>query len=163
MANALSEFGDLVKGGSGETKGDNSIVAVRETSPATAAHAIGSYLYYNDITYKAKTAIAIGDTLTVGTNIEVPTLDEGTVIYVPDEDGTLQAVMVSYDNSLSGLSATSVQGAIDEIALGRSVSVVGDGIKTWGQMFNELYALIDRTKVTNNATLQFTRDAVGNI
>lgn len=45
-------------------------IAPVETSPATAAHAKGAQLFYNDTLYKAKTAIEIGDTLTVGTNIE---------------------------------------------------------------------------------------------
>lgn len=45
-------------------------IAPIETSPATSPHTPGSQLFYNDTLYKAKTAIAIGDTLTVGTNIE---------------------------------------------------------------------------------------------
>lgn len=45
-------------------------IAPIETSPATAAHAQGSQLFYNDTLYKAKTAIAIGDSLVVDTNIE---------------------------------------------------------------------------------------------
>ena len=40
-----------------------------ESSPATAAHAAGSYLIYNNTLYRASAAIAVGDALTVGTNI----------------------------------------------------------------------------------------------
>lgn len=40
-----------------------------ESSPATAAHAAGSYLIYNNTLYRASADIAVGDTLTVGTNI----------------------------------------------------------------------------------------------
>jgi hypothetical protein len=63
---------------------DNSIVATVEESPATADHAEGDYIYYNSTTYEVTAAITIGDTLTVGTNIDVPTLTEGTVIFIPD-------------------------------------------------------------------------------
>ena len=41
-----------------------------ETSPATSQHARGEMLIYNDHLYRVKAAIASGDTLTVGTNIE---------------------------------------------------------------------------------------------
>lgn len=47
-----------------------------ETSPTTAAHAAGSLLIYNETLYRATADIAIGDTLTVGTNIAVTDLDE---------------------------------------------------------------------------------------
>ena len=53
--------------GSSET---DEIIAPVESSPSTAAYAIDEQLIYNGVLYKAKTAIAIGDTLTVGTNIE---------------------------------------------------------------------------------------------
>ena len=46
-------------------------IAPIEVSPAQAAHAQGTQLYYNGTLYKAKTAIAIGDSLVVNTNIEV--------------------------------------------------------------------------------------------
>ena len=47
-----------------------------ETSPATAAHAAGDLLIYNGTLYRATADIAIGDTLTVGTNISATDLDE---------------------------------------------------------------------------------------
>ena len=47
------------------------IIAPIEVSPATAAHSVGDQLIYNDVLYKVISAIAIGDSLTVGTNIEV--------------------------------------------------------------------------------------------
>lgn len=40
-----------------------------ESTPATAAHAAGSYLIYNNTLYRSSAAIAVGDALTVGTNI----------------------------------------------------------------------------------------------
>ena len=44
-------------------------VAPFETSPATAAHAVGDQLIYNKILYTVTTAISIGDALAVGVNI----------------------------------------------------------------------------------------------
>jgi len=45
-------------------------VATIETSPAVAAHDAGEYIFYNGQMYKVITAIAVGETLTVDTNIE---------------------------------------------------------------------------------------------
>lgn len=47
------------------------IIAPLEVSPSANAYAVGKQLIYNDTLYKAKTAIAVGDVLTVGTNIEL--------------------------------------------------------------------------------------------
>ena len=47
-----------------------------------------------------------------------------------------------------------------------AVSVTADGVKTYGQLFSELYALADATKVTRNAKLVMTNtsgDVVYNI
>ena len=66
---------------------DNSITAFKESSPALAAHAVDDYIRYNNATYIVTAAIAIGDNLVVGTNIAVPVLDEGTVIYTPEAGG----------------------------------------------------------------------------
>lgn len=66
---------------------DNSITAFKESSPALAAHAVDEYIRYNNVTYIVTAAIAIGDNLVIGTNIDVPDLDEGTVIYTPEAGG----------------------------------------------------------------------------
>ena len=44
-------------------------IATIETSPATATHAVGDYIVWNGQLYKVISAIAVGATLTVGTNI----------------------------------------------------------------------------------------------
>lgn len=54
----------------------------------------------------------------------------------------MTAQNVSYDNTASGLTATDVQGAVDELAtIGGKVvkSVTADGIKTYRELLNELY------------------------
>lgn len=46
------------------------IIAPIETSPAAAAHTSGTQLIYNDTLYDVIANISIGDSLTVGTNIQ---------------------------------------------------------------------------------------------
>lgn len=41
-----------------------------EESPAVAAHSVGDFIVYNNQLYKVTAAVAVGDTLEVGTNIE---------------------------------------------------------------------------------------------
>jgi len=53
-------------------------IAPAEESPATAAHAKNSFLIYNGQLYRVTSAISIGDTLTVGTNIAAA--DVGTYL-----------------------------------------------------------------------------------
>ena len=47
------------------------IIAPLEVSPSQNAYSIGEQLIFNDVLYKAKTAIAVGDALVVDTNIEL--------------------------------------------------------------------------------------------
>lgn len=54
-------------------------IASVETSPATAIHAANSYIIYNGSMYKVVNAIGIGDTLTVGSNIEAATVMDAIV------------------------------------------------------------------------------------
>lgn len=70
------------------------------------------------------------------------------------------ASATTYDNSQSGLSATRVQGAIDEVnakanrALGELLGeVTADGVKTNSQLMDELFAQLDLTKLTRNSVL----------
>ena len=68
------------------------------------------------------------------------------------------AAALSYDNSGSGLSATNVQDAIDEVLANipsdsGSVSVTADGVKTYSQLFDALYALIDETKLSYKSAI----------
>lgn len=48
---------------------DYDVIAPKETSPATAPHTTGSQIFYGNALYEVIDDIAIGDTLTVGTNI----------------------------------------------------------------------------------------------
>lgn len=50
---------------------------IETSSTAANAYSVDDLLIYNGILYKAKAAIAVGDTLTVGTNIETTTIADG--------------------------------------------------------------------------------------
>lgn len=81
---------------------------------------------------------------------------EGEKYYETDDydDIPWNANQVEYDHTASGLSATSVQGAIDELALGSTSDVVmGGNSKTMQQVLNELYAKIDHSKIKPTSSL----------
>ncbi len=66
---------------------------------------------------------------------------------------------ITFNNEDTDLVAEEVESAIKEVNAKfdkGSVSVTADGVKTMGTLLNELFALIDNTKVSPNATI--TRD-----
>lgn len=73
-----------------------------------------------------------------------------TVIGVKGAD-SLAASAVTYDNTASGIAATDVQDAIDELAPKGSVSITTNGTRTYGQELERLWALIDTSKVSENS------------
>lgn len=64
----------LADGGNVQTLAGS--VATIETSPATGTHAVGDYIVWNGQLYEVITTIAVGETLTVGTNITATTVGE---------------------------------------------------------------------------------------
>lgn len=107
VANHTTEIGDVRR-----DLQDN-IESLREdTATSTHAYEIGDYFYYNDVLFKATAQIAIGATIVPNTNC--------TGVTVMDElknggAGSVAAEDVSFDNTASGLTATDVQAAIDEV------------------------------------------------
>ena len=75
--------------------------------------------------------------------------------------GSPAASAVTYNNAGSGLTATNVQDAIDELA-GGSVSVTADGVKTYATLLAELYALVDVTKINHRSALWVGDSAIEN-
>lgn len=66
---------------------------------------------------------------------------------------------IGFDNTGTNLNSTNVQGAIEELdsAINRgSISVTADGVKTYKTLLNELYALIDNTKLSSNTYIDFS-------
>lgn len=62
--------------GSGTVEDSIGSIAVIETSPATSAHAVGTYLVYNGKLYKVTSAISANEQLVVGTNIVATTVGD---------------------------------------------------------------------------------------
>jgi len=66
------------------------------------------------------------------------------------------ATAITYDNTVSGLTAANVQTAIDELAsasAGETTAVIADGVKTYKQILEALYLLIDASKITPQAVI----------
>lgn len=96
----------------------------RETSPSTHAYAQGDHLVFNGYTYKAKTAIAVGDNLVVNTNIQAETLatrmnhiEQG--IY----DASNIVKQVSYTGTTN--SAGYIQGATTDFGMSANAIPIG--------------------------------------
>lgn len=63
------------------------VKAQYDETPALYAHAVDDIIYFDSIFYKVTQAIAVGDTLTIGTNIVAANLSEDTPVYVEDLPG----------------------------------------------------------------------------
>jgi hypothetical protein len=74
-SNAVLDASD-VSVGSGTVEDSIGSIAVIETSPATSAHAVGTYLVYNGKLYKVTSAISANEQLVVGTNISATTVGD---------------------------------------------------------------------------------------
>jgi hypothetical protein len=150
--------------GSGTVEDLAGSVAVIETSPTTATHAVGDYIVWNGQLYEVTTAIAVGETLTVGTNIsavsvggELTSLNKGlaTNITIERKEITFGKCSPNVDYSKT----------IDINKTGYSaLGIVGFQIAgTYGTHFHVSKA--DITSYTNavfsiraNSTLTFTTD-----
>ena len=98
---------------------------------------------------------------------DLTTTDKSSLVAAINEaaqgGGGGTAASVSYNNTGSGLTATNVQDAIDELAgsAAGSVSVTTDGTKTRNQMLDSLFALVDMSKVTRNT--QYVEQSSGGL
>lgn len=64
---------------------------------------------------------------------------------------------ITFDNTGTDLVSEEVESAIKEVNAKfdrGSVSVTGDGSKTYAQLLNELYALVDLSKISKSSVLQ---------
>lgn len=88
---------------------------------SSATYAVGAYAIYQNTLYKCTTAINVGETFDPSKWTSVKVMSE---VGQGGGGGSVDADDVSYDNTSSGLSATNVQGAIDELATGTVVQAV---------------------------------------
>lgn len=87
---------------------------------SSATYAVGAYAIYQNTLYKCTTAINVGETFDPAKWTSVKVMSE----VGQGGGGSTSADNVSYDNTSSGLSATNVQDAIDELATGTPVQTV---------------------------------------
>ena len=118
----------------------DTVAPVETTTTATVAHPLGSIFYLNDVLYRALSDIAIGGTINTAsggnatqtsvaqnfkrtvtlTSAEYAQLSAAEkaadIVYIITDDNAVSADDVDYDNASSGLTATDVQEAVDELA-----------------------------------------------
>ena len=108
--------------------------------------------------------VANGINSKVGVLTDLHTTDKSTVVNAINEVFDAQAAPtaadVSYNNTGSGLTATDVQAAIDEVVTlipgsGTTVTLTADGVKNNGQLLDDLYALVNIASITGNASVTF--------
>jgi len=87
---------------------------------SSATYAVGDYAIYQNTLYKCTTAINVGEVFDPAKWTSVKVMSE----IGQGGGGSASADDVSYDNTQSGLSATNVQEAIDELATGTPVQTV---------------------------------------
>lgn len=143
-----------------------------EAAQSVHAYAIGDFFRYNDVLYKASAVINIGDTIIPNTNCVATNVTEQLLNGV-DKVGDLSSLTTTDKtdavaainevnaeigdlNSLATTDKSSAVAAINEVnsALNKgSVSVIADGVKTVKQLLDELYALVDLSKITNSSKI----------
>lgn len=82
------------------------IIAPIETSPAEAAHTSGTQLIYNDTLYDVIANISIGDSLTVGTNIQAAPKISSQIQTLTNNVATNAADIQTLTNNLTSIKAT---------------------------------------------------------
>jgi len=99
------------------------IKAEYETVTALKSHVVGDIIYLNDQLYEVTASISAGDTIVVGTNVKAAEVEADTPVYIENipgggggGGGSSSADAVSYDNTDSGMTATNVQEAVDELS-----------------------------------------------
>lgn len=134
------------------------ICAVDEGTAQVATVAVekDEYFRYNNVLYIATADIAIGDTIVPNTNCKATNI----ATELEDIAGSITTPTAS-DVALSpitGMTATNVQAGISELHGTLTdtdyVEVTADGVKTYGALLNELYALIDSSKITKESCVK---------
>ena len=137
-------------------------IAPIETSPAMAAHAQGTQLFYNDTLYKAKTAIAIGDTLTVGTNIEAA---DKVTVQISSKANSADLATVATSGAYSDLSGTpnlatvATSGAYSDLSGTPSLATVATS-GSYSDLNNKPTLGTAAAKDSTNAVTQSSTDLV---
>lgn len=119
----------------------STIAPVEDSTTAAQAHPLGTIFYLEDLLYRALADIAVGDiintgaggnatqttvaqnfkrtvTLTAAEYAQLSAAEKAAdIVYIVTDDNTVAASDVTYDPTTSGMSATTVQEAVDELAV----------------------------------------------
>ena len=107
-----------------------SAVTTAGNAATTAGNAAATATAANTVAGNALT-VANGINAKVGVLTDLTTTDKSTVVNAINEVNGKDAGDIAYDNTGSGLTATNVQAAIDEVAQG------GGGVGAWSQIGQE--------------------------
>ena len=136
-ATALETASDEVPGAISAAKAAVlDIVAESDSATATANHVVGALFVMGDVLYKATAAIAIGETITPGTNCDTTTLAaeiEAAAASTPDLSGYAPLASPHFSGSIAlGGSNVSATGSNAIAAGGSTVSASGDNAAAFG-------------------------------
>lgn len=125
---------------------EDMITAYEEaTATASASHNVGDYFRYNNVLYITTITIRVGDTIVPDVNCR--STNVMTRVRALENQGggqTPLASSVMYDNETSGLQATNVQGAIDEVD--GTLDIVSQGVQTNSTHIGDLTTLLTTAK-----------------
>lgn len=149
LNNRIDELEKNSGGGSADSAKRSDIATEFNT---TTAYTAGCFVYHEEKLYQFNSDHSAGawdPTDVVEANVTDQIVSNKAAI-----DG-LTASDVAYDNTDSGLTATDVQGAVDEVVetLSAYVEVTNSGNETLSSMLDRLFAEVDITKITSKSTL----------
>lgn len=125
-----------------DTKAEATSIAPIEVSPAESSHSVGTHIMVDGVRYKVTSAISVGDTLTIGTNISAENIEDN-----------LNATDIKYDNN------TSVKGKIDSMT--ENLTLTGG---TYSQNVGNVRACILNGKVLMiSGVVYLSSDIVANV
>lgn len=116
-----------------------------ETATASMSHNVGDYFRYNNVLYITTITIRVGDTIVPDVNCR--STNVMTRVRALENQGGGQSPLASsvlYDNATSGLQATDVQNAIDE--LDSSLDIALQGVQSNGTNIGDLTTLLTTVK-----------------
>ena len=158
-SNAVGTYTDEAKAAIQAMLGVTDLISTEESSTATIAHTINSTFMMNGKLHRATAAIAIGDTVEVGTNCEVVKADEVFVKNTDYASNTTAGVVKIYINNGIGIDS---DGRLKTIPAGNSDAKAGGNnslpITPFYQHSSVFYGL---AKAAGDSTQSASNNAVG--
>lgn len=141
---------------------------------STQTYTVGSYAIYQNTLYKCITAITVGEAFNPAKWTSVKVMNEvgagggsytaGAGIDITNNVISFDDGTAPYDNTDSGLDATTVKGAIDEVNEKISgtrtpdITITGNGAKTVSQILTEIADSVDISKLSMGSHIVLRSD-----